>query len=319
MIMILIPRRYVRVALVVGATTLTLGVAACGGDEGDGGGQPAAGEGEPLAVVATTMQVQDFARQVGGERVEVTGILGPDNEPHEYEPTPSDAEALAGADVVIENGANLDDWLEDLLANAGGDAQRVTAAEGIELLPTEEEGFPGDPHIWHDPQRAKQMVDTIAAGLSAAGPENREIYERNATAYKRELDDMADQIRETFAPVPPEERKLITTHDAFGYFVRAYDLEQVGTVLPTVTTESEPSGQQVQELVNEIREQDVEAIFTEEAVDATLERQIAQEAGAAVSTSLYADVLGGPGSGAETFIAAELANAQAMVTAWQGS
>lgn len=316
--MSLIPHRCTRVAL-LGAATLTLGTAGCGGD-GDGGAPASgAGAGEPLEVVATTMQLQDFARQVGGERVSVSGILGPDNEPHEYEPTPSDAETLADADVVLENGANLDDWLEDLLSNAGGDAERVTTAEGIELLPTEEEGFPGDPHIWHDPDAAKRMVDNIAAGLSTADPDNRETYERNAMAYKQELDGMASQIREIFAPVPPEERKLITTHDAFGYFVRAYDLEQVGTVLPTVTTESEPSGRQVQQLVDEIREQDVEAIFTEEAVDPSLERQIAQEAGAEVSSSLYADVLGGPGSGAETFIAAELANAQAMVTAWQGS
>ncbi|MCP9490424.1 MAG: metal ABC transporter substrate-binding protein [Solirubrobacteraceae bacterium MAG38_C4-C5] len=317
--MSLITDQITRVAL-LGAATLTLGAAGCGSDDdADGGGQPAAGGGEPLEVVATTMQLQDFARQVGGEQVNVSGILGADNEPHEYEPTPSDAEALAAADVVLENGANLDDWLEDLLANAGGDAQRVTAAEGIELLPTEEEGFPGDPHIWHDPEAAKQMVDNIAAGLSAADPENAETYERNATAYKQDLDEMATQIRETFEPIPPQERKLITTHDAFGYFVRAYDLEQVGTVLPTVTTESEPSGQQVQQLVREIREQEVEAIFTEEAVDPSLERQIAEEAGAEVSSSLYADVLGGPDSGAETFIAAELANAQAMVTAWQGS
>ncbi len=317
--MSLIPHRYTRVAL-LGAATLTLGAAGCGGDDGDGGAPASgAGAGEPLEVVATTMQLQDFARQVGGERVRVSGILGPDNEPHEYEPTPSDAETLAGADVVLENGANLDDWLEDLLNNAGGDAERVTAAQGVELLPTEEEGFPGDPHFWHDPEAAKRMVDNVAAGLSAADPANRDAYAGNATAYKQELDGMAIRIRETFAPIPPEERKLITTHDAFGYFVRAYDLRQVGTVLPTVTTESEPSGRQVQELVDDIREQDVEAIFTEEAVDPSLERQIAEEAGAEVSTSLYADVLGGPGSEAETFIAAELANARAMVTAWQGS
>lgn len=302
----------------LGATTLTVGAAGCGGDGGSGG-PPGAGAREPLAVVATTMQLQDFARQVGGDDVRISGILGPDNEPHEYEPTPSDAEALAAADVVIENGANLDDWLDDLLSNAGGDARRVTAVEGIELLPTEEEGFPGDPHVWHDPEAAKRMVANVAAGLSAADPANRDAYARNATAYKQQLDDMATEIAETFAPIPPQERKLITTHDAFGYFVRAYDLEQVGTVLPTVTTESEPSGQQVRKLVREIRQEAVGTIFTEEAVDASLERQIAQEAGADVSTSLYADVLGGPGSGAETFIAAELANARAMARAWQDS
>ena len=298
-----------RVAVLAAAA---VALAACGGGEG----ATAAGSGDRLSVVATTMPLQDFARQVGGDRVRVTGILGPEDEPHDYEPTPSDAEALAEADAVIENGANLDEWLGDLLANAGSEAERVTAAEGIELLPTEEEGFPGDPHVWHDPENAKAMVDTLAEGLSTADPEGRAVYARNAAAYKRELDAMAARIRRTLAPIPPEERTLITTHDAFGYFVRAYDIDQVGTVLASVSTSAEPSGRQVRELVETIRARDVKAVFTEEAVDARLERRIAEEAGARVSTSLYADVLGAPGSGAETYVGAELANAKAMATAW---
>jgi zinc/manganese transport system substrate-binding protein/manganese/iron transport system substrate-binding protein len=293
-------------------TLVGLALGACGGDEAEPAGQ---GE-KRLAVVATTMQLQDFARQVGGSRVAVTGILGPEDEPHEYEPKPSDAEALADADLVIENGANLDEWLDDLLANAGSEAQRVTAADGIDLLPTEDAGFPGDPHVWHDPVNAKAMVDNLAAGLTAADPEGRAAYARNASAYKRELDDMAERIRATLAPIPAERRTLITTHDAFGYFVRAYGIRQVGTVLASVSTEAEPSGRQVRELVEAIRAEKVKAIFTEEAVDASLERQIAEEAGAKVSTSLYADVLGARGSGAETYVKAQLANAKAMAAAW---
>jgi len=302
------------VLLVLAVASAGAGAAGCGG--GETGGSAASGSRGELAVVATTMQLQDFARQVGGDRVRVTGILGPESEPHEYEPKPSDAEALAEADVVLENGANLDGWLEDLLRNAGADAERVRAVEGIELLPSEQEGFPGDPHVWHDPDNAKRMVATIAAGLAAADPGGRAAYERNATRYSRDLDRMARTIRATFAPVPRPERQLITTHDAFGYFVRAYELNQVGTVLPAVTTAAEPSGEQVRELVDDIRARDVETIFTEESVDAGLEQRIADEAGAEVSTSLYADVLGAPGSGAETFIEAELANARAMRAAW---
>ncbi len=285
----------------------------CGDDNDDAASSTQGGR---LAVVATTMQLQDFARQVGGDRVEVSGILGPDNEPHEYEPTPSDAEAVAAADVVIENGANLDEWLTDLLANAGGDAQRVTAVDGIDLLPTEEEGFPGDPHTWHDPEAAKAMVVNVAEGLAVADPDGRAIYEENAAAYSADIDEMATEIRQILEPIPPERRDLITTHDAFGYFVRAYDINQVGTVLSALTTDTEPSGRQIRELVDAIRAEDVRVIFTEEAVDAGLERRIADEAGAEVSTSLYADVLGGPGSGAETLIEAELANARAMAAAW---
>jgi zinc/manganese transport system substrate-binding protein/manganese/iron transport system substrate-binding protein len=281
--------------------------AGCGSDDGGGG---------KLQVVATTMQLQDFARQVGGDRVEVDGILDTESEPHEYEPRPSDADAVAAADVVVENGAKLDDWLDDLLRNAGGDANRVTASEGIELLPSEEEGFPGDPHVWHDPELAKRMVDAVARGFADADPDGRTTYETNAARYKARIDGMAGRIREEFGRVPADRRKLVTSHDAFGYFARAYGIEVVGSVLPAVTTEAEPSGQQVRRLIADIRRERVDVIFTEEAVDAKLERQIADEAGAEVSTSLYADVLGAPGSGAETFIDAELANARAMRDAW---
>ncbi len=299
--------RIITTSIIAGAL-----VAGCGsddsGDAGSGGGE--------VAVVATTMQLQDFARQVGGERVDVTGVLGPDDEPHEYEPTPANADAISGADVVVENGANLDEWLEDLLANAGGEATRVTASEGIDLLPTEEEGFPGDPHVWHDPDAAKKMVDNVAAGLGAADPDGRATYERNAKAYNRRIDEMARQIRSEFESVPATQRKLVTTHDAFGYFGRAYDVEIVGTVLPSVTTETETSGRQVRELIDTIEREGVQAIFTEQGVDPKLERQIAEEAGAEVETGLYADVLGPEGSGAEEFIDAELANAEAMAGAF---
>lgn len=302
--------------LLVG-TLAALTLAACGSDDEPTSGA-AATPAEKVAVVATTMQLQDFARQVGGDRVQVTGILDAEAEPHEYEPTPSDADAVSEADVVLENGANLDEWLDDLLANAGADATRVNAAQGIELLPTDEEGFPGDPHIWHDPDNAKAMVDTVAAGLGKADPEGAATFTKNAEAYKGRLDEMAATIREEFEAIPEAERDIVTTHDALGYFARAYDVNVVGAVLPSVTTETETSGRQVRDLVAAIKAQDVKAIFSEAGVDPKLERQIAREAGASVESSLYADVLGAPGSGAEGYVEAELANARAMVASWTG-
>ena len=301
-------------AVVVGAALLALLGAGCADEPAD----PAGGGAQRLEVVATTMPLQDFVRQVGGDRVRVTGLLGPDADPHEYEPTPSDADAVAAADVVVENGAGLDDWLGDLLENAASDARRVTAVEGIELLPSEEEGFAGDPHVWHDPQAARRMVATVAEGLAAADPEGRAAYERGARRYGRELERMAARIRERFAAIPPERRRLVTTHDAFGYFARAYDVDVVGSVLPSVTTDAEPSAQQVDRLVRDLRRLGVRTIFTEEAVDPRLEQQIAAEAGAEVSTSLYADVLAAEGP-ASTFVGAELANAEAMASAWAGA
>jgi ABC-type Zn uptake system ZnuABC Zn-binding protein ZnuA len=306
--------RMVLIITKLGSLLAVVGTAVAGCDTA-GGGQ--AGESDDrLRVVATTMQLQDFARQVGGRRVEVTGILDAGAEPHEYEPTPSDAEAVAGADVVVSNGANLDGWLDDLLEQAGAEARRVEATRGVPLLPTEEEGFPGDPHAWHDPALAKRMVANLAAGLARADPPGRATYRRNAEAYAERIDRTAAKIRDGFASVPPARRNLVTSHDAFGYFARAYDVEVVGSVLPTVTTESEPSAKQIRRLVDDIRAQGATTIFTEEALDPRLERRVAEEAGVRVSTSLYADTLGPPGSGAETFVDAELANARAMLSAW---
>jgi ABC-type Zn uptake system ZnuABC Zn-binding protein ZnuA len=303
-----------RIVLAIWTAAAALALGACGDDGGDG--TAAAGGGDRVRVVATTMQLQDFARQVGGNRVEVVGILDASAEPHEYEPTPSDAEAVAEADVVVANGANLDEWLADLLETAGGDAPRVDATEGLDLLPTEEDGFPGDPHVWHDPEGAKAMVRAVAAGLAEADAAGRDAYVAGAARYSERIDDMARRIRAEFAAVPRERRKLVTSHDAFGYFARAYDVQVVGSVLPSVTTDTEPSARSVRELVATIRRERVDTIFTEEALDPRLERQIAAEAGATVSASLFADVLAesGPES---TYVGAELANARAMAAAWR--
>jgi ABC-type Zn uptake system ZnuABC Zn-binding protein ZnuA/ABC-type Mn2+/Zn2+ transport system permease subunit len=301
------PRR----AALAAAALLAAGALA-GAGCGDGGGDS---DGK-LQVVATTTQLQDFSRQVGDGLVDVKGILDTKTDPHEFEPTPSDADAVAGADVVVQNGAGLDDWLDGLLSNAGGDAQRVDASRGIRLLPTEEKGFPGDPHVWHDPEDAKRMVDNIAAGFAKADPSRAAAYRANAAHYRTEIDDMARRIRAMFARVPAARRNLVTNHDSFGYFARAYGVHVVGSVLPTVTTDTEPSGQQVRRLVDAIRAARVKVIFTENAVDAKLERQVAAEAGARASTALWADSLGVHGTGADKFTGAELLNAEAMLRSW---
>jgi zinc/manganese transport system substrate-binding protein/manganese/iron transport system substrate-binding protein len=290
--------RRLRPAVPAAALAAAVLLAGCGDGSGDSG--------KPR-VVATTMQLQDVARQVGGDRVEVDGILGPDSEPHEYEPKPSDADAVADADLVLQNGGGLDDWLDGLLDTAGGDAERVTVVSDPER----------DPHVWHDPSRAKAMVDAVERGLIEAAPSDAARIRANATGYRAELDRMAREIRALLAPIPRERRKLVTSHDSFGHFARAYGVEVVGSVLPTVSTDTEPSGEQVRRLVEDIRRAGVDTIFTEHAVDAKLERQVAAEAGARVSTSLYADTLGEPGSAAATLIGAELHNARAMAEAWR--
>jgi zinc/manganese transport system substrate-binding protein len=160
------------------------------------------------------------------------------------------------------------------------------------------------------------MVRNVAAGLAEADPDGRDAYVRGAARYSEEIDGMARRIRSTFAPIEPERRKLVTSHDAFGYFARAYGIDVVGSVLPSITTETEPSARQVRTLVDTIRREGVRTIFTEEALDPRLERQIAAEAGATVSASLYADVLAESGPEA-TYVGAQLANARAMAAAWR--
>lgn len=283
-----------------GAASLVL-LAGCGNDDTASG---------KVQVVATTMQLQDMTRQIGGDLVEVDGILGPDSEPHEYEPRPSDADAVADADVVIENGAGLDDWLGDLLDSAGTAAERVEASDGIAIVG-------GDPHVWHDPENAKRMVARIEAGLIEARPAEADRFRARAATYRDRIDAMAHEIRELFREIPAERRKLVTSHDAFGYFARAYGIEVVGSVLPSLTTDAEPSGEGIRTLVEDIKRAKVDTIFTEAAVDAKLEEQVAEEAGARVATDLYADTLGDDGSGAETLIDAELHNARAMAEAWR--
>ena len=292
----------VRRLAAAGAASLAL-LAGCGDDDSESGSGR-------VQVVATTMQLQDMTRQIGADLVEVDGILGPDSEPHEYEPRPSDADAVADADVVIENGAGLDDWLEDLLDSAGTDAERVEATEGIAIVD-------GDPHVWHDPENAKRMASRIEAGLIEARPAEADRFRARAATFRDRIDAMAHEIRELFLAIPAERRKLVTSHDAFGYFARAYGIEVVGSVLPSLTTDAEPSGERIRKLVDDIRRAKVDTIFTEAAVDAKLEEQVAEEAGARVATDLYADTLGDEGSGAETLIDAELHNARAMAEAWK--
>ena len=293
-------RRFLPVATAA-AVAAALALGGCG-DESDASGR--------LRVVATTMQLQDIARHVGGPDADVEGILGPDAEPHEYEPRPSDAEAVADADVVLQNG-DLDDWLGDLLDSAGGDAERVSMEDIPNVV-----GGRQDPHIWHDPGLAKDMVTRVEQAMVKAHPGSARGFEARADAYRAAIDRMAREIHRLLDPIPPERRRLVTSHDAFGYFARAYGIEVIGSVLPSLTTEVEPSGEEVRRLVADIRRAGVDTIFTEEAVDAKLEEQVAREAGARVSTSLYADTLaeGGPAS---TVIGAELHNARAMAEAWQ--
>lgn len=276
--------------------------AGCGDGEGGGG---------RLGVVATTTQAADFARVAGGDRVEVRGILSPSSDPHDYEPRPSDARAVADAALVVRSGGDLDSWLGDLVDNAGGDADVLTLRDHVRT-------FGDDPHWWQDPRNAALAVKAIAEALAEADPGGAEGYRANARAYARRVRRLDAAIERCMAAVPARRRKLVTTHDSLAYFARRYRIEVIGAVIPGLSSQAQPSAGDTDRLVRRIRSEGVRAIFPESALSPELERAIAREAGARVGGALWADTLGPPGSPAATYLAATAANADALVRGFTG-
>lgn len=308
---------------VVALAALTL--AACSGDD-DERSPSAGGTVAPsfLNVVATTVQIAAFADEVAGDRAEVHGIIPAGADPHDFEPTASDLTAIADADVILRHGVGLDAFLDEAIVGSTS-APVVTVTDGIDLQPPalvleedggeEEEGL--DPHVWHDPENDKIMVDNIRDALIAADPDGRSTYEANATAYNAVLDDTAAQVQSLIESIPPENRKLVTNHDAFGYFGRRYGLEIVGAVIPSSSTQAEASAGETAALLETIQRENVKAIFAESSVNPDLAEQLANDAGVQIVDDLYGDSLGEPGSGAETVDGMLLVNARLIAGALQ--
>jgi ABC-type Zn uptake system ZnuABC Zn-binding protein ZnuA len=175
-----------------------------------------------------------------------------------------------------------------------------------------------DPHWWQDPRNAVRAVAAIRDALTEADPEGRATYERNSESYTRELRRLDSEIAACVAKVPADKRKLVTTHDALGYFARRYDVEVVGSVIPSLSTQAQPSAGDIADLVDQVRDEGVEAVFPEAGVDARLERALSRDAGVAVGAALFADTLGGEGSEAETYVDAMAANTAALVDGMSG-
>ncbi len=289
-------------ALALAASLLT---AACGDDGGGGGG------GASVGAVATTTQVADLVRSVGGERVDVDGILPPNADPHDYEPRPSDAAALADAEVVFRSGGDLDEWLDEVVDSAGGDARQVTLIDSVERAGD-------DPHWWQDPRNAILAVAAIRDALVEADPGGRAGYERRAAAYTRRLRRLDAEVARCIARVPAAKRKLVTTHDALAYFADRYGLEVIGAVIPSLSTQAQPSAKDVAELVDQIETEGVEAIFPEAALNQKLEQAISREAGADVGGELWADTLGPEGSTGATYVGAIRSNAATIAAGLSG-
>ncbi|HYZ78770.1 MAG TPA: zinc ABC transporter substrate-binding protein [Gaiellaceae bacterium] len=286
-------------------------LAGCGSSSGGSG----------LRVVATTTQVADWVRAVGGDDVNVHQILQPNTDPHEYEPRPKDVEATAGAKIIFENGDRLDSWMSKVIEQAG---QGLSVELGVFVpvrLPGEASGPEAsrfDPHWWHDPRNAEAAVRAIRATLVALDPSHRTGYRRRAAAYLAKLRALDRSLAACFARLPRSERKLVTDHDAFGYFTHRYGLDVVGAVIPSQTTQAQPSAGATARLVRLIRREHVRAVFPESSVNRRVADTIARETGATSRYTLYGDTLGPAGSPGATYLGMERANADAIVRGLSG-
>ncbi|WP_250031204.1 metal ABC transporter substrate-binding protein [Paractinoplanes maris] len=318
------------IAALAAATTVLAG---CGSGGETAGQAAAAPGGQPLAVVATTPEVADFVRNVGGSGVAVTQLIKPNVDPHDFEPTPADIQAISRAKIVVKNGVGLEEWLDRTIEASGFAGTVVDSSAGVSLREgghsSEEDAHAAedgeehehDPHIWHNPKNARIMVANIEKGLAAADPARAGVFAKNLTAYGSELDELDASTEAAFAKLPATDRKLVTNHDAFGYYVDRYRLEFVGSVIPSLDTSAELSARQLTGLVAKIKATGTKAIFTESSLPPRSAEAIAQQAGVKVvggEDALFGDSLGAPGTPEGTYLGAERHNTEVIVSALAG-
>jgi ABC-type Zn uptake system ZnuABC Zn-binding protein ZnuA/ABC-type Mn2+/Zn2+ transport system permease subunit len=305
-----------RLVRTAGAMAAFAGVALLAGCGGGGGGS------SQLDVVATTTQLGDFARQIGGPKVTVHQILVPNTDPHDYEPRPKDVEATADADLILLNGDNLDTWMKKVISDSGSKGKAVDlGAQVPEKVPGETSGPEAsryDPHWWHDPRNAKAAVQGIAMAIGDADPALRSQAAANAKSYETKLDALDQGIQSCFQRVPASKRKLVTDHDAFNYFAKRYGIQVVGAVIPSQTTQAQASAGDLARLSKLIKAEGVTAVFPESSLNPKVAEAIARETGATSNYVLYGDTLGPKGSTGATYLQMETANANAMVRGFTG-
>jgi zinc/manganese transport system substrate-binding protein len=257
---------------------------------------------DKLKVLATFSILGDFVKNVGGDRVEVATLVGPNSDAHVYAPAPADAKKVADAKVVIVNGLGYEGWMSRLAKASGSKAPVVVASKGVK-----ERKAPGghghggaDPHAWQSVANAKIYVANIRDALIAADPAGKAAYEANAAAYLGKLDALDQDVKATVAAIPADRRKIISTHDAFGYFQQAYGVEFIAP--QGVSTEAEPSARDVARIITQVKKQKIPAVFLENIADPRLMERIAQESGARVGGKLYSDALTDAKGDAPTYL-----------------
>lgn len=265
---------------------------------------------EPVKVVATFSILGDLVRNVGGDNVAVTTLVGPDSDAHVYSPTPADSRKIADAKLIVVNGLGFEGWLPRLVQSSGSKARIVTASNGIS---TRRLGSAADPHAWQSVNNAKIYVANIGAALAAADPAAAEQFAKNTRAYVAKLDALDREVRDAVARLPPDRRKVISTHNAFGYFAAAYGIEFIAPL--GVSTESEPSARDIAGIITQIKRSKIPAVFLENVSDPRLMQRISAETGARVGGTLYSDGLTGEKGDAPTYIDMVRHNIKALTRA----
>lgn len=269
---------------------------------------------EKIIALSTINIINDFVKNVAGENIEAISLLPVGTDPHVYEPVPRDVQQIVAADIVFYNGYHLEKWLEELLENAGGSRPAYQVTTNLE--PRRNARNDPDPHLWMDPVAAITYVENIRDVLAEFDPEHAAAYEKNAQEYIAELKELDAWIRTRIQEIPPENRKLVTTHDAYAYFGERYGLEVAGSIWG-ITTEDEPSAQEIAKLVNSIIDKKVPAVFVETTINPKLMARVAKDAEVKLGKPLYGDSLGLPGSGAETYIGMTQTNVNNIVEGLQ--
>ena len=302
---------FVAATLFVGLSMGTMGCDKSEGETTDDSGQK--------TVVASTTMLTDLAQQLAGDDAKVVGIMSPGGDPHLYQPTPRDAKAIASSDLVIRSGLKLEGWIDDLLENAGGERPIVTASEGVDAIKSEAQYGGIDPHFWFELQSWKVATENVSKALiDLVGPETPEAerIRKRTKAYLERIERLDAWVKAQLETVPRNQRVLITSHDAFGYFGRAYDIDVVA--IQGISTEQEASQRDVARIVELVRERQAPAVFVETSVNPALIEQVARETGADVAGPLYSDSIGKKGGPAETFVGTVAENVRMMTESLGG-
>ena len=250
-----------------------------------------------LKVVATFSILADMVREIGGQAVEVSALVGPNADAHVYEPTPADVRRVARADVVVANGLRFEGWIDRLIASSGYRGKVVVASAGIVPLQL---GGGADPHAWQSLANGQRYAETLRAALVAAAPQRSAEINARAASYVARMAALDEDTRNRIAALPESRRRVITSHDAFGYFAAAYGVRFIAP--RGWTTGSEPSAETVARIVRQARETQASALLVENISDPRLIERIAREAGLKVGGALYSDALSAPGTAADTYV-----------------